>query len=84
MNLPEGSEISDVTRSLRASTLRGERITLATSETVPEGTWFEFEVRCLRPELMPYVKDAMRMGEYWGISQWRSSGAGTFVLRGKN
>lgn len=50
---PEGEIIkrpaSTLQRPLRASTLQGDRIALARSELLPEGTTAEFEVRILRP-----------------------------------
>lgn len=44
LELPEGGEIGNCQRPLRAQTAQGERIALANSETVPAGTQIEFEI----------------------------------------
>lgn len=63
-------------RPLRAQTAQGERISLAHSETVPEGTTFDFQIKLydekfenLVLELLPYAADK-------GFLQWRNSGKG--------
>jgi len=79
LNMPEGSEVSFCTRPLRAETMKGERVALATSEAVPAGTTFEFEIRCLQPELYDLMPEALDYGEFNGLLQWRNSGKGTFT-----
>ena len=66
------------TRPLRAQTRQGERVALASSETVPAGTWFDIEVRVLTPELEGLVRDSLDYGAMKGIGQWRNSGKGRF------
>jgi len=44
-------------RPLRAETMRGERVALASSETVPAGTTFEFAVESLSGSLMPLLRE---------------------------
>jgi len=77
-------------RPLRATTLRGDRVALARSEFVEEGSYCEFEVvlfesqsnkdyaawRELTPEL---IKQCLDMGNYKGSGQWRSGGYGRFT-----
>jgi hypothetical protein len=41
LNLPEGEEITFCERPLRAQTAQGPRVSLARSEQLPDGTWFE-------------------------------------------
>jgi hypothetical protein len=68
------------TRPLRADTMKGERVSLATSEVVPAGTQFEFEIKCLI-ESDPINKIIMKCLDYGalkGLGQWRNSGAGRF------
>lgn len=78
--LPEGGEIGECQRPLRASTAQGERVALAHSETVPEGTTQEFEVTVLRDELEDYVREWLDYGILHGTGQWRNSGKGRFEV----
>jgi hypothetical protein len=79
LTMPENTEITICTRPLRAETQRGERVALASSEAIPEGTTFEFEIRCLVPQLEELIPDILNYGELKGISQWRNSGKGKFT-----
>ena len=76
--MPEGGEIGDLQRPLRASTAQGERIALAHSETVPAGTVQEFDVMVLKDDLVPYVEEWLAYGALHGTGQWRNSGMGAF------
>lgn len=61
-------------RSLRAQTPMGERISIAKSETVPEGSTIEFEVECLDPKLEDMVRECLnygRMQRYRTVAQQR-------------
>lgn len=77
--LPEGGQIGSCQRPLRASTAQGERVALANSETVPEGTTQAFSVTVLRDGLMPLVKEWLDYGALHGTGQWRNAGKGRFV-----
>lgn len=66
-------------RPLRAATAQGERISLAASETVPEGSTCEFEVVCLDDSLEKAVREWLDYGVYRGTGQWRNSGKGRFT-----
>lgn len=66
-------------RSLRAQTPMGERISIAKSETVPDGSTIEFEVECLDPKLEDMVRECLNYGRMRGIGQWRNSGKGTYL-----
>jgi hypothetical protein len=79
IHLPEGGTISSCERPLRAQTMQGERVALAKSESVPEGSWMEFDVKILDPELKDYLFEWMEFGAYNGLGQWRNSGKGSFV-----
>lgn len=79
LQLPEGASVGDCQRPLRAETMRGERVALANSETVPAGTVLEFEVSVLDKGLIDFVYEALDYGELSGIGQWRNSGKGRFV-----
>lgn len=66
-------------RPLRASTAQGERIALASSETVPAGSWCDIIIRMLVPDDWYYVQEWLTYGQYHGMLQWRNSGKGTFT-----
>ena len=76
--LPEGGEVGECQRPLRASTAQGERIALAHSETVPAGTVQEFDVLLLKESLLPAVLEWLEYGRFHGTGQWRNSGKGRF------
>jgi len=72
----EQGAVGSCQRPLRAQTMQGERVTIANSETVPAGAWFDFDVKMydekyekLLLELLPYAADK-------GLLQWRNSGKG--------
>ena len=65
-------------RPLRASTAQGERVALASSETVPEGSSMTFEIKCLLDSHVPAVLEALNYGQLRGFGQWRNSGKGRF------
>lgn len=67
------------TRPLRAKTMQGERITLASSETIPAGTSFEIEITTDHPVLDEMVEKALNRGSKKGLGQWRNSGKGRFT-----
>ena len=71
-------EIGMCQRPLRAQTMQGERIALAASETVPEGTTLTFEITVLNDDLMKMVVECLDYGKMRGFSQWRNSGKGRF------
>lgn len=78
LHLPEGGKIGELQRPLRASTAQGERIALAHSEMLPEGTWQEFTIKLLKDDLEDYIHEWMEYGELHGTGQWRNSGMGRF------
>ena len=77
--LPEGGKVRLCTRPLRADTMKGERVALATSEEVPRGTVIEFEVTTLAPVLDDLMRKCLDRGARKGIGQWRNSGKGRFT-----
>lgn len=66
-------------RPLRAQTLQGERIALASSETVPAGSTIELKILCHCDNDIEAVKEWLNYGEMRGLGQWRNSGMGTFT-----
>lgn len=77
--LPEGGEIGICQRPLRASTAQGERIALASSETVPVGSTMTFDIQLLLDSHEKAVIEALDYGKLRGFGQWRNSGAGRFM-----
>ena len=65
-------------RPLRAQTAQGERIALASSESVPDGATMTFEIRLLVDSLEKSVKEMLEYGRLRGFGQWRNSGKGRF------
>lgn len=65
-------------RTLRAGGKTGERITIIESETVPAGTWFEYDVVTMANENIDIVREWLKYGLGKGLLQWRNSGRGTF------
>lgn len=78
INAPEGTELGNCRRSLRAETAQGQRIAIADSEMAPLGSSIEFTVECLEPKLMAYVREWLEYGEKRGLGPWRNSGMGRF------
>lgn len=72
-------EIRDCQRPLRAQTMQGERVSLANSEEIPEGSSAEFEVVCLEKDHEAVVQEWLDYGILRGIGQWRNSGKGRFT-----
>lgn len=66
-------------RPLRAQTMQGERVGLASSEEIPAGATCEFTVKCLIDDDMETVREWLNYGELSGIGQWRNSGRGRFT-----
>lgn len=76
--IPEGKEMGICQRPLRASTAQGERIALASSETVPAGSTMTFDILLLLDTHEKAVIEALNYGKLRGFGQWRNSGAGRF------
>lgn len=72
-------EIGTCQRTLRAQTIQGERISLASSEMIGAGATIEFDVVCLNKDDEELVKEWLDYGRYNGLGQWRNSGKGAFI-----
>lgn len=79
IHMPDGGEIGDCQRPLRASTAQGERIALANSETVPKGSYIDIEIDLLKDDLEKMVRECLDYGKLRGIGQWRNAGKGRFL-----
>jgi len=76
----EKGEIEHLQRPLRAKTAQGERISLAKSEVLPEGTEFSFTLEILEnsPLEESHMKEIFSYGALKGLGQWRNAGFGQF------
>ena len=73
-----GGAIGVCQRPLRAQTMQGERVALASSETCPAGSTMEFDIQMLLNSHEPAVIEALNYGMLRGFGQWRNSGKGRF------
>ena len=65
-------------RPLRAQTAQGERISLAISETIPAGSYVEFEIEYFIDSDLELIRDWLDYGRLNGLGQWHNSGKGIF------
>ena len=72
-------EIGICQRPLRGQTAQGERIALASSESIPAGAVMEFSVKMLCDSHEKMVREMLDYGALRGFGQWRNSGKGRFV-----
>ena len=72
-------KIGNCQRPLRAQTMQGERVTLASSETIPAGSTMEFTVCCMVDDDLDVVREWLDYGKWRGLGQWRNSGKGKYV-----
>lgn len=68
-------------RSLRAMTPQGPRVSIAKSEYIKEGAYFEFTIGILSdsPLEESHLRDMFDYGEIVGLGQWRNAKHGTFT-----
>lgn len=78
LKLPEGKELGLCARPLRASTMQGERVTIAKSESAPIGTSIECWIKVLNPEINKKIFEYLDYGFYNGLGQWHNAGKGKF------
>lgn len=72
-------DITICQRPLRAQTLQGERVALASSEQISAGAVIELGVLCKNDNLIPAVREWLDYGILRGLGQWRNSGMGRFT-----
>lgn len=81
LRLPPDAALGMLERPLRAMTMKGERVSLARSQTAPAGTQIVCTIETLNPKLDPFISECLDYGALRGVGQWRNSGAGRFVWR---
>jgi len=79
LQLPDGAAIGKCVRPLRAQTAQGERVALASSETVPPGTTITIQIVLLDEGQESLVREWLDYGVLRGLGQWRNSGKGRFT-----
>lgn len=72
-------EIGICQRPLRAQTAQGERIALASSESIPAGATMTFEIGLMLPSHKDAIIEMLEYGVMRGFGQWRNSGMGRFT-----
>lgn len=72
-------EIGICERPLRAQTAQGERIALASSESIPAGATLEFEIKLMLDSHEKFILECLDYGQDRGLGQWRNSGCGKVV-----
>ena len=78
IQLPKKGVIGELQRPLRASTAQGDRVALANSETIPEGSYIDLTIENLNDEVQDCILEWLNYGKYKGIGQWRNAGWGRF------
>jgi len=78
IHMPEGKSLGLCSRPLRAQTAQGERIAIASSESVPEGSYMDVEIKILDDKLEGLLEELLDYGALRGLGQWRNSGKGRF------
>ena len=66
-------------RPLRAQTAQGERVALASSESIPAGASMTFEIHLMLDSHEKAIKEMLDYGKLRGFGQWRNSGKGRFT-----
>lgn len=79
LEIPDGEELFELERSLRASTPQGERVALARSDAAPAGTSMTFSLKVLGQVNEPLLKEWFDYGELRGFGQWRNATYGAFT-----
>lgn len=78
IDIPEGGEIGELQRPLRAQTAQGERVALANSETIPAGSVIEFTICNMNKDVQDAIIEWMNYGRFRGLGQWRNASWGRF------
>lgn len=89
LNMPEGEVMRIMQRPLRAQTMQGPRVALASSEMVPAGTTCDFTVtmladswehktKKLKTSALDALIEWLAYGQLRGMGQWRNAGWGAF------
>lgn len=72
-------EIKTCQRPLRAQTMQGERVALASSESIGPGSTIEFDIETSWSDYEKVIEEWLDYGVYNGLGQWRNAGKGAFT-----
>ena len=80
LNVTNPQGVGVLERPLRAETMQGPRVTLASSEMVPANTYFDCTLTVLAPEIITedLLREWLDYGQFMGFGQWRGGGNGVF------
>ena len=83
VQIPEGAEMTELERPLRAETPKGPRVCLARSEQLPVGTTATFRIRLFANAHITEktLRTCCEYGEFHGYGQWRNAGFGQFIVK---
>lgn len=79
IEIKTGKPITLKQRPLRASTPKGDRVALASSEVIAAGATMEFTILLLDDGLKEVVKEWLNYGRWHGMGQWRNASWGRFT-----
>lgn len=79
LKIESSEDMGSCQRPLRASTMQGERVALANSESIAEGATITMVIRILKDDLDTAIEECLDYGQYNGLGQWRNSGKGSFT-----
>ena len=74
-------EMDVLERPLRASTPKGERVTLTRSDTVPVGSTVKLQVNILGGVSKKLLTEWLDYGQFSGLGQWRNAEYGRFSYK---
>ena len=80
LELPEGKTLGTCQRPLRAQTMQGERVALASSEEAPAGTKIHFSVTTIVDGLEKALEECWEYAQMRFMGAWRNSGKGTAII----
>ena len=74
--------VTNLSRPLRAETMQGPRVTIATSECAPAGSTLRFEMLSLARNVIDaaMMREWLAYGQFKGLGQWRNASWGRFTV----
>lgn len=81
LKIPNNMEMKFCERPLRAETMKGARVCLASAQQAPTGTSIKMEIIIMNKKLKDFICKWLDFGALSGLGQWRNSGMGRFNWR---
>jgi uncharacterized protein (UPF0248 family) len=79
--LPKDGIMEFLARPMKGQTMRGPRITILKSETVPIGTKIGFVIKTIDDKLRDAIEEWLEYGAEYGLGAWRNAGWGKFSYK---